>query len=184
MKTAKKNKRRKGGWLLAPVLVFLMLIFLGCKGKAVETPTTASKQAQKPKVVSAGPEAVPDIGTKENYSYNPTGRPDPFKPFISEEKSKTALPGVGGSPLQSLEVGQLTLIAVITGGEEPRAMVEDASGKGYILHIGSRVGTQEGVVTRILGDQVVVTEKLKDFSGKTRKRAVKLKLRASGEGEY
>lgn len=145
------------------------------------------KGPQKVEAASPAPDMAGEIGVPEKYSYNPTGKPDPFKPFISEDKagdkSKPVSSGSVALPLQSLDVGQLTLIAVITNSREPYAMVEDASGRGYILRTGSRVGTQEGVVTGIRADRVVVTETVKDFTGKIRKRPVILKLGGSGEGE-
>lgn len=182
MKAARANKKGESIRIPAYGLVFLMLIFLGCQGPVAESPQGGPSRApQKAKAASAGPEEGKEVGIAGQYSYNPAGRPDPFKPFISEEKIKTALPGGGGAPLQSLEVGQLKLMAVITGGREPFAMAEDASGKGYILHMGSRVGIQEGVVTSISGNKVVVTEKVKDFGGKTRTRTVTLEL---SKGEH
>lgn len=175
------NSYHKDGWLLAYTLAFLMLFFFGCKDKAVETPMSSpDEKPQKIEIPSDSPGVTREIDAPENYSYNPLGKPDPFMPFISEEKLKAA----GAAPLESLEVGQLTLVAVITGGKGPLAMVEDASGKGYILRPGSRVGTQEGIVTSILADRVVITEKVKDFSGKIKKRPVTLELIVLGKGEY
>lgn len=178
----------KGIWLLACSLMCLTLIFAGCKDKKMEPPLSVpDKVSQKAEAAPPAPGMTGEMEMPEKYSYNPTGKPDPFKPFISEDKagdkSKTVSSSSVALPLQSLEVGQLTLVAVITNSREPYAMVEDASGRGYILRTGSRVGTQEGVVTGILADRVVVTETLKDFTGKIRKRPVILKLSASGEGE-
>lgn len=188
----KINKRRnsynKGIWLLVCSLILLMLIFAGCKDKKTESPLSVSdKGPQKVEAASPAPDMTGEIGIPGKYSYNPTGKPDPFEPFISEDKagdkSKTVSSGSVALPLQGLDIGQLALVAVITNSREPYAMVEDASGRGYILRTGSRVGTQEGVVTGILADRVVVTETVKGFSGTTRKRPVILKLSGSGEGE-
>lgn len=202
MKTSKKNnscssynschrqirRGEKGIWLLACSLMCLMLIFAGCKDKKAEPPLSVpDKGPQKVEAASPATNMTGEIGMPEKYSYNPTGKPDPFKPFISEDKagdkSKTVSSGSVALPLQSLDIGQLTLVAVITNSRDPYAMVEDASGRGYILRTGSRVGTQEGVVTSILADRVVVTETVKDFTGKIRKRPVILRLSGSGEGE-
>ena len=192
MKTSKKSNSCSsyniGIWLLACSLMCLMLIFAGCKDKKAEPPLSVpDKGPQKVEAASPATNMTGEIGMPEKYSYNPTGKPDPFKPFISEDKagdkSKTVSSCSVALPLQSLDIGQLTLVAVITNSRDPYAMVEDASGRGYILRTGSRVGTQEGVVTGILADRVVVTETVKDFTGKIRKRPVILRLSGSGEGE-
>ena len=173
---------------MACSLMCLMLIFAGCKDKKTEPPLSVpNKGSQKTEAASPSSGVNDEIGMPEKYSYNPIGKPDPFKPFISEEKtgdkSKTVSSGSVALPLQGLDIGQLTLVAVIANSRDPYAMVEDASGRGYILRTGSRVGTQEGVVTGILADRVVVTETVKDFTGKIRKRPVILRLSGSGEGE-
>ncbi|MDD5450494.1 MAG: pilus assembly protein PilP [Desulfovibrionales bacterium] len=173
---------------MACSLMCLMLIFAGCKDKKTEPPLSVpNKGSQKTEAASPSSGVNDEIGMPEKYSYNPIGKPDPFKPFISEEKtgdkSKTVSAGGVALPLQGLDIGQLTLVAVIANSRDPYAMVEDASGRGYILRTGSRVGTQEGVVTGILADRVVVTETVKDFTGKIRKRPVILRLSGSGEGE-
>lgn len=173
---------------MACSLMCLMLIFAGCKDKKTEPSLSVpDKGSQKVEAASPASGMNDEIGLPEKYSYNPTGKPDPFKPFISEDKagnkSKAVSSGSVALPLQSLDIGQLTLVAVVTNSRDPYAMAEDASGRGYILRPGSRVGTQEGVVTGILADRVVVTETVKDFTGKIRKRPVILRLSGSGEGE-
>jgi type IV pilus assembly protein PilP len=46
------------------------------------------------------------------------------------------------------------------------AMVEDASGKGYVVKKGTYIGDREGRVTDILPDRLIVTEQGIDDLGK------------------
>jgi type IV pilus assembly protein PilP len=89
---------------------------------------------------------------------------------IIEEVSKTA------TPLEKMELSQLKLVAVIWSVQEPRAMVEDGTGKGYILASGTPLGKNKGRVTQITSAGVVVSEQYETSSGKFGTRTVTLKL--------
>ena len=62
--------------------------------------------------------------------------------------------------LQRLDLGQLTLTAIIQDGHKSWAMVRDEKGMGYILKKGTAIGTMGGRVVKISGIQkkVVVNE--------------------------
>ena len=62
--------------------------------------------------------------------------------------------------LQKLDLGQLTLTAIIQEGHKSWAMVRDEKGMGYILKKGTAIGTMGGRVAKISGVQkkVVVNE--------------------------
>ena len=55
-------------------------------------------------------------------------------------------------------------------------MVEDATGKGYVLMPGTFIGINSGKVTEILKDRVIVEEKTKDFLGRVQTDMRELKL--------
>lgn len=96
--------------------------------------------------------------------YNPVGRRDPFRPFTVDirrpERSTDQL-----SPLQKLELGQLTVVGTMWSINPPRAMIEDSVGMGYIVSIGTPIGPSGGVVTAIERQKVIVEEKVVDFYG-------------------
>jgi type IV pilus assembly protein PilP len=85
----------------------------------------------------------------------------------AEEKSLT--------PLERLELASLKLVAVVWDIPQPRALVEESGGKGYILSVGTRVGKNRGQVTRIGPSGMVVTEKV-EIEGKLKPREVPLRL--------
>ncbi|MFH1148765.1 MAG: pilus assembly protein PilP [Pseudomonadota bacterium] len=164
------------------VFLVLGLVFLGaCTEKPSEAPAPCVQQKPKKASVSVQ-QAKTESDEKDEYSYDPSGKPDPFQPFVADEELKKAAVSKGHSPLQNLDLGQLTLVGIITG-KNPAAMVQDSTGRGYILHLGTRVGSREGSVTSILADQVVITEKARDFIGRIKQQPVTLRMRSSGEGE-
>ena len=74
------------------------------------------------------------------YIYEPAGKPDPFKPFILEVKRSREEADKALQPLQRYELSQLKLVAIIWNIDNPRALVEDSTGKGYIITKGSYLG--------------------------------------------
>jgi type IV pilus assembly protein PilP len=112
-----------------------------------------------------------------SYSYDPTGRPDPFKPFIeiTGEKVKedlTPLP-----PLQRYGIEKFRLVGVAWSNRKRIAMVEDSAGKTYFLYKGTRIGINKGRVVKILSDRVIIEESIESPSGKIDKQGVVLQLR-------
>jgi type IV pilus assembly protein PilP len=122
-----------------------------------------------------------------SFSYNPHGRPNPFRPLVVERKEKIP-PGkkaeaagkkerrVPGTPLERLDLAEVKLVAVVWDIPKPRAMVEDKAGKGYILSVGTRIGKNHGQVSKITPEGVVVSEKTEAQDGKIRTREVPLRL--------
>ena len=127
------------------------------------------------------------------YRYNASGKPDPFRPFLQakiktgktfnrgrddEAKRGVERPPVCSTPLECLDVGQLTLVGVvgIEGNGGRIAMAQDSSGIGYTIKVGDRIGFNHGRVTAILPDRVVVTEMVEDIEGNivSRKRVLLL----------
>jgi type IV pilus assembly protein PilP len=113
------------------------------------------------------------VGKASAYSYDPRGKLDPFKSLFETETQrlvgrktvkKKRLPL---TPLQRIDLGQLKLVGVILSPTGNKALVEEPSGKGYIISRGTYVGTNFGRVSRVLKDKVIVEEEAEDFlSGK------------------
>ena len=121
----------------------------------------------------------------EKYVYDPKGKPDPFKPLIVEKtEAASAKPKPSAmeaalesaTPLERMDLGQLKLVAVVWNVTDPKGMVEDATGKGYILSVGTPIGKNKGKVTQINSSGIVVTERFEDSTGKFKSRQVTLKL--------
>ncbi|MGD9822808.1 MAG: pilus assembly protein PilP [Desulfobacter sp.] len=122
--------------------------------------------------------------------YDSKDRVDPFIPLIAE---KNAPVGSGSSvdtkpertltPLEKLELSQIKLVAVVEMKGRTIAMVEEASGKGYEVSIGTYIGPNSGKVTSVTMKGIKIEEKVKDYNGKLRKRYEEIEFHKSEDGE-
>lgn len=112
---------------------------------------------------------------EDAYFYDSVGKRDPFlSPFhIAPEQNVVA---EVTTPLQRFHLGQLKLVGVIWQTSQPKALIEDGDGLGYIVEAGTRIGTNGGVIRSIEPGQIVVEEYETDFSGKRRARQRALRL--------
>ena len=103
----------------------------------------------------------------------PPRRRDPFRPFTIDlaPGDRRAL-----TPLQRYELHELRVTGVVLGLEQPRAALEDSTGKGFIVTPGTPVGPNQGVITAILPRQVVIEERSLDLSGREHWRQVVLQM--------
>jgi type IV pilus assembly protein PilP len=107
--------------------------------------------------------------------YNPKGKVDPFAPLLRDESAAvvgaklkaTGDPNRPKTPLEKIDLGQLKLVAIITAQVGNRALVEESSGKGYIIKEGTYIGLNSGKVVGIKADKVLVEEEFEDIYGKT-----------------
>lgn len=111
-----------------------------------------------------------------DYVYDPKGKRDPFKPFIIESQRQQESQVLARNPLQRYDVSQLKLVAIIWQLDNPTAMMEDASGKGYIITKGTLIGKNDGIVSAITEKEVVVTEKFTNLLGEEKIKDVRIRL--------
>jgi len=104
--------------------------------------------------------------------YAPEGRLDPFEPLFKKESVSVA---VGKkqiqrrkplTPLEMVNLSQLTLVGIIRAPSGNRALVQEASGKGYIVKNGTYIGTRSGKIVEILEDRIIIEEESEDIYGK------------------
>ncbi len=112
--------------------------------------------------------------------YDPTGKIDPFEPLFREKqvlaKNSKKIKRVPRTPLERIDLSQLKLVGIILAASGNRALVEESSGKGYIIKKGTYIGINGGIIVQIQKDIVTVEEKFEDFSGKIQSRNRELKL--------
>lgn len=129
---------------------------------------TITEPSRKPIEEEIKVEAVEGEAEKDeekvDYSYDPTNKVDPFKSFIvvrkeleekEKEKPKTYL--------ETLDISQVTLSAIVLGDKENWALVRDSKGDGHVIKIGTAIGTKGGRVIKILEKEVVVREYYTDM---------------------
>ncbi|OGQ50983.1 MAG: hypothetical protein A2W66_04180 [Deltaproteobacteria bacterium RIFCSPLOWO2_02_56_12] len=111
----------------------------------------------------------------ERPRYSSVGKRDPFRPLSLKAKaSQRARENL--SPLERYELGQLKLVAIVWDIKEPKAMVEDGTGLGYVVKIGTLIGPNEGKVKAIKPTEVVIEEQVTDFYGARKSQEVSMKL--------
>jgi Tfp pilus assembly protein PilP len=99
---------------------------------------------------------------------------DPFRPFTLD--LRPAEPNEPLTPLQTYDLRQLTVAAVMWDFTPPLAMLEDELGMGFIVSPGTLIGRQGGVVTGIQPGRVLVDEKMVDFYGHEQVNRVVLEM--------
>lgn len=139
------------------------------KEEAAEPPKT-------PAVETAAPEDTEEK-EKEAYAYDPTNKIDPFKSFIvvrreleekEQEKPKTYL--------ETLDISQVTISAIVLGSEGNWALVRDSKGDGHVIKVGTLIGRKNGRVKSILEKEVIVTESYMDIRGREIIKDISIKL--------
>ena len=97
---------------------------------------------------------------------NTRSRPirDPFRPMTLRTNIDNR-PRENLSPLERLELSQIKLVGIVWDIKEPRAMVEDTAGLGYVLKVGTPIGSNGGKVKAIHQNEVVVEESFSDVTG-------------------
>ena len=107
---------------------------------------------------------------KGPFQYQMEHRSDPFAPFINQKIAPPAL----DTPTQNFK-----LVGVVVVGTERVAMVEDASGKGFYLNKGTRIG--RSVVSRIEESEVQLTETYRTATGRIVTKEIKMHLKKEGD---
>ena len=79
-------------------------------------------------------------------------------------------------PLQQFEVTEFELVGIVSGAAGNQALIQDASGKGYLIKVGTPIGKNQGRVVAIASKRVLIEERVKDFLGREKSRTVALKL--------
>ena len=115
------------------------------------------------------------------WKYVPDGKPDPFKPFIDfYPKLPGPLPPAWLTALSEIQSG---LKAIVWGDLGNKAMVEDATGKGYMIGEGARLGPNGGVVVRKISRDHIVVELQPQHASQGEKKEFVLRLIKKEGGE-
>jgi type IV pilus assembly protein PilP len=142
------------------------------KDKRVASISTTTKKSEPPKTTDL---------------YNPEGKLDPFAPLIKEKPvnlpvtHRKVVRRKPLTPLEKLDLSQLKLVAILRAQNGNSALVEEDSGKGYVIKKGTYIGTHSGKVAEILSDRIIVEEEVEDIYGKISVRKREIKLKPPGE---
>ncbi|MBI5529759.1 MAG: pilus assembly protein PilP [Deltaproteobacteria bacterium] len=148
--------------------VLAAALLQGCPGKPPPPPPPPAVQQE---------EAAQDKPQEQpSYFYTPIGKRDPFRPFFVDVRKEPVGLDRARTELETFDLEQLRLVAILTGMETPMAMVEDPENKGYPITIGTPIGKNGGRVSRITRDDVVVEEEYYNSEGKRILNKVALRL--------
>ena len=122
-------------------------------------------------IASLSQKEIAKMQPEGTVSYNPEGKIDPFAPLYKEgvalslekQNKERRIPR---TPLEMVDLGQLKLVAIMHAKSGNKALVEEASGKGYIVAKGTYMGINSGRVVKILKDSIIIEEEAEDIMGK------------------
>lgn len=110
-------------------------------------------------------------------AFNPVGLRDPFRSFILEQRAvegeKAKKPR---TYLETVDLSQLELIAVVVAPEDSWAMVRDAKGIGYVVKTGTPIGLDGGRVHQIRPGEVIIRSSHRDARGRIVERETAKRL--------
>lgn len=156
----------------------LSLLLGGC-GEPVQEAGSAPPPARPPEENLA--KAAESADKKEEYSYNPNGKRDPFKGFMTRPTNRDEEVAPDTVPLQRWDIDKFALKGVIWDTAEPRGLLIDPEGTGHVIRIGTYVGRNWGKVTSINDEGVVITEEYQTLDGELVVNPVVVKFAVSGK---
>jgi type IV pilus assembly protein PilP len=129
-----------------------------------------------------------------DFSYDPKGKPDPFKPFVDTElalkKQREAAELLKArkaqqvqarrlplSPLRRHGIEQLKLIGIAGNERRRTAMIQDPAGKFYPVSKGTLIGLNGAKVTEIRENKIILEERQEVRSGKSKEKRTTVRLR-------
>ncbi len=161
---------RKFAWVFILGLILQMIgLPSQAQGPVAPVPTEASPPPARQIPSFPGPEAtaesdMPVFQNHEGYSYDPTGRRDPFKPYgesqttQAPEIAQPEKPPVPVEPLQMYDISQYRLLGIIWQVRDPKAMVMDPTGRTHLIRRQTRIGRNNGFVASVREGEVIVVE--------------------------
>jgi len=155
------------------------------KTKALKPTRAAAKtkmEAPEDKARAAGAKTAKGSKTVQiQKPYNPLGKVDPFEPLFKDRPEITQVKRklkkrTPRTPLEKIAISQLKLVGIVLAESGNKALVQEASGKGYIIKKGTYIGLNAGKVIDIQKDNVVIKEEVEDVLGKVivRKKEIRL----------
>ena len=103
---------------------------------------------------------IPQSNAPQEPIYSPTGKRDPFKPFIKIVE-KEVKPEIGKSlpPLRRYSLEQFRLVGIMSAGQQFKAMIVDPEKNTYVLGVGDEIGNKNGKIVEVRDNSILVEEK-------------------------
>jgi type IV pilus assembly protein PilP len=164
-------------------------LLLGCQQEPPAPAPPAKVETTEPPPPTENPEEVAAVeGTPTpSYTYDPTGRREPFESLVAEvtttaqEVIITPPPEELTSPLQKYNIKEIKVTGIILGGLGDYARVTAPDGNSYTINVGTLIGNQRGKVISITENAVVVKEIVQYESGTTQEIETPLLIKPEEE---
>jgi type IV pilus assembly protein PilP len=150
-----------------PLALCLAPLACGDEDEDTAAPTAVVRATEAAPAAATDATAEAGEGGNERiaYTYDAVSRRDPFKTYFDEllleDQEQENL-----TELQRFDLDKVKLVAVVVGTATPMAMVQDPSGKGHTVKIGTLIGKRFGQVKHIRRGEIIVQEEFRDFTGK------------------
>ncbi|MSQ46770.1 MAG: hypothetical protein EXR78_00035 [Deltaproteobacteria bacterium] len=142
-------------FLLASIgALFLTLLLFTASKEGFAQETTPQETVQQ------------ETSAEDTYRYDPAGKRDPFFSPLNRVIEQSGMADEAKTPLQRLDLGQFRVVGIILETPEPKALIEDNSGLGYIVTSGTLIGSNGGMIKSIEPNRILVEEYETDFFGK------------------
>jgi Tfp pilus assembly protein PilP len=153
-----KNRLALFGKLMAGVGICVMLLWLGgCKNAQI---ASGPETAKPPEKKTPTPTETQEGGTvqekKVTWSYDPTGKRDPFLPAVGIEVGPVV------PPLQQYNLDQMWIDGIFIGAGRDVAHVFLPDNSDWFIKVGDEIGVNRGRVKRVESEGIVVEEQYLD----------------------
>ncbi|MBS1971194.1 MAG: pilus assembly protein PilP [Bdellovibrionales bacterium] len=135
-------------------------------------PATAPGSVAPPPPMESSVPIVPQFASDDQYTYDPTGRRDPFKPYRTYRPTPTNTGPAKmvdmSDPLQRWDLDRFNVVAIMWEIRHPKAMVKDPDGKMYMIGKSTKIGRNSGQVVAIREGEIVVVETIENEGVQTK----------------
>jgi type IV pilus assembly protein PilP len=141
-----------------------------------QAPAPAVEQAT---AADAPPDAAP-VAPIESYTYDPSGRRDPFLDLLNSGSEPRQPSGRPEGPA-SMMVGELSLRGVLQSKGELIAMIKGPDNKTYLVHRGDKL--LDGTIKNITPQGLVILQEINDPLSLEKQREVRKMLGSVEDGK-
>ena len=157
----------------AGLVLFVVLASAVLDATPQATPPAQSAPAPAPAAPAAEKPRPSRAGSSESYTYEPTGRRDPFITLLGSGSDKGQVKK--GEGAAGMTVAEITVRGVLQSRGALLAMVQGPDKKTYIVHPGDRL--LDGLIKSINGQGLVIEQEVNDPLSVVKQREVRKLLR-------
>jgi len=173
----------------ALIVLFSMMLGTGVASGQVNSQAEAAKTLKKPaKTVEKTDNAIPDAMKHlvKGPDVDIASLRDPFASYLALVASRgrqalaerqSRLANRTREVLENFSLATLKLVATMRMGEDRVAMIEDGTGKGYIVRRGNYMGKDSGRIEKITNSSLYLVEQVLNPAGDIVDRQVTLTIK-------